>query len=189
LPAAAAAAAVASAAQPAKTSEIYRKNSSNVAVDSDDEVGEPLNFGGNSVTAAVAVDTNAGAGGVIMTKEAALELQLAALEDAFALQERVLAENGRAAAAAALASAPPGTLPMGSSRSSSSGRSDAHSILTSSQNIGVTPIESRDRVTASGSGSSGSVEESVDCFPYLKMLQLWRRQAVRSAVERLQVTY
>jgi hypothetical protein len=101
----------------------------------------------------------------LSVREASLKLQLAALEDAFALQERILAENGREAAMKSIAAA--STIGIGT---------------------GTLAIRSEKSMAAALTTTAAAGDEcSVECFPYLKLLQLWRRQAQRSTLERLQV--
>ncbi|KAJ1414093.1 hypothetical protein B484DRAFT_454922, partial [Ochromonadaceae sp. CCMP2298] len=86
-----------------------------------------------------------------------LKAQLSAMDDAFSLQERALTASGEALATLASRLATP---PAGSSSSGGSG--------------------------GSGGGADGEVGERqlLEQFPYYRLLQTWRRQALNSTLQR-----
>lgn len=115
---------------------------------------------------------------------ALLELQLKALKSVFAVQEKIFAENGFSAALHAQAQALQ--------------NQHQHHQYASSSSHGLQESRFDDQSTATSIIKQNKVMHSdkiisktfktvkLDSFPYLKLLELWRKKCVTMTVARLQ---
>ena len=102
------------------------------------------------------------------------------MEHAFAIQERCLSNNGLEAAMKTLAS-------NNNKHSIFPSTSTSSSLLPSSIDQ-ISNLPSTTSTTPNNSSSSSSsLLKEIESFPYLKLLQTWRKQTVKNIFERLQV--
>lgn len=131
----------------------------------DDEIG--MNIGSDSESDRVAL----------------LELQLKALKSVFTVQEKIFAENGFSAALHAQAQAL-------QHHQYASPSSSSHELQEQSrfddQSTAISIIKQNKVMHADKKKSKTFKSVKLDSFPYLKLLELWRKKCVAMTVARLQ---
>ena len=115
-----------------------------------------------------------------------LEMQLKAIENLFSLQERILAENGLKASLEGIALQKQQKILNNEIESKKEGK-----MTGKNDNIKHENIEKVENTKNTKNKDIEIVEKNIfkglklECFPYLRLLELWRKKCLCSVVERM----